>query len=173
MQYLPAESHLKIAEKCLLDNTNSQHTRQRVQPKRYLPNPNGTHAENSWEETCIHNYLYRSRKRNNCWCSSIISWICFLFLPSLLEGSYRWVKKEWDEPVCSVHTHLCLLWCHQTQKGKFPYSTGFQAVLGLSIYAKSSWRHRSKSNMFIKNCQVTSFLIPFVLPSPHSPGVCD
>lgn len=50
MQYLPADSNLKIAEEYLLDNTKSQHTMQRVQPKRYLPNPRGMHTENSWKK---------------------------------------------------------------------------------------------------------------------------
>lgn len=47
MQYLPGESNLKTAEEYLLDNTKSQHTMQRVQPKMYLPNPRGMHTENS------------------------------------------------------------------------------------------------------------------------------
>lgn len=134
MQYLPAESHLKTAEKCLLDNINSQHKMQRVQPKRYLPNPNRIHTENSWEETCIHKPFYRSRKRNNCCCSSIISWTCFLSLLSLLEGSHSWVKKECDEPVCSVHTQPISACsgaiCHWTQKCDFPTQQDFRQYWG-------------------------------------------
>lgn len=78
--------------------------------------------------------------------------------------------------MCSVHTQSIFacsyVLCHQTQKGRFPYLTGFQAVLVLSIYAQSSWRHSRESNTFvtpIKNKTVRSPVFLFHLYSRFLP----